>query len=363
MAKKAASKMPEICLPGGMCYRFPPPCCSICCTVFSLFSMAGLFIIYALINNGYTKISGQTLWNHDQIEDGKHASMVGAFIYLGVADKSCNNAQYGIIGKDHFKLDEVFSIKNEILNVKSNDKFRLINEDNESILIRKCYKDLFNRITDTISFNDEDDSRQNINVLITGNPGIGKTYFSIYSLSRLLKESKKNIVYQSYNSPATYIFPISENENINNNNNNNNNINTNNRSSNVISVTDSNNQIIYHYLMKKNSTILITDSKSPVYVAPCFVLLISSSLNLEIFKIFIKNALLNKFFMPTWSKVEIDELYKLKYKENDIYGNILKLYNSLFIKWGGYSKSYKDIDIESDTPNICYSQLLDAIMN
>ncbi|KAN0016156.1 hypothetical protein ACTFIU_006111 [Dictyostelium citrinum] len=85
MAKKSASKMPEICLPGGMCYRFPPPCCSICCTIFSLFSMAGLFIIYALINNNYTKISGETLWNHEQIEDGKHASMVGAFIYLGVA--------------------------------------------------------------------------------------------------------------------------------------------------------------------------------------------------------------------------------------------------------------------------------------
>ncbi|KAM9992706.1 hypothetical protein ACTFIY_010140 [Dictyostelium cf. discoideum] len=184
--------------------------------------------------------------------------------------------------------------KNEILNVKSNDRFRLINEDNESILIRKSYKDLFNMITDTILFNDEDDSRQNINVLITGNPGI---------------------VYESYNSPATYIFPISEYENNINNNNN-----TNSRSSNVISVTDSNNPIIHHYLMKKNSTILITDSKSPIYVAPCFVLLISSTLNLEIF---IKNALLNKLFMPTWSKVEIDELYKLKYKENDIYGNIL----------------------------------------
>ncbi|EAL61315.1 hypothetical protein DDB_G0292210 [Dictyostelium discoideum AX4] len=155
-------------------------------------------------------------------------------------------------------------------------------------------------------------------------------------------KSKKNIVYESYNSPATYIFPISENEN--------------NRSSNVISVTDSNNPIIHHYLMKKNSTILITDSKSPVYVAPCF------------------NAFINKLLLPTWSKVEIDELYKLKYKENDIYGNILKLYNcSLFIKWGGIPrvvfpltvmyKLDKDVDIESDTPNICYSELLDAIMN
>ncbi|KAK5583771.1 hypothetical protein RB653_005371 [Dictyostelium firmibasis] len=85
MAKKSGSKMPEICLPGGMCYRFPPPCCSICCTVFSLFSMAGLFIIYAMINNGYTKVSGQTLWNEEQIEHGLNASKVGAFIYLGVA--------------------------------------------------------------------------------------------------------------------------------------------------------------------------------------------------------------------------------------------------------------------------------------
>lgn len=88
----------------------------------------------------------------------------------------------------------------------------------------------------------------------------------------------------------------------------------------------------------------------------------------------LKNAFINKLLLPTWSKVEIDELYKLKYKENDIYGNILKLYNcSLFIKWGGIPrvvfpltvmyKLDKDVDIESDTPNICYSELLDAIMN
>ncbi|KAN0052805.1 hypothetical protein ACTA71_006912 [Dictyostelium dimigraforme] len=125
--------------------------------------------------------------------------------------------------------------------------------------------------------------------------------------------------------------------------------------------------------MKKNSTLLITYSKSLVYVAPCFVLLISSSLNLEIFKVFLKNALLNKLFMLTWSKIEIDELYKLKYKENDIYGKVSKLYNSLFVKWGGIPrvvfpltvmyKLDKDVDIESDTPNICYSELLDAIMN
>ncbi|EGC30696.1 hypothetical protein DICPUDRAFT_157554 [Dictyostelium purpureum] len=82
---KKTSKAPEICQPGGMCYRFPPPCCSICCMIFSIFSFVGLISIYGLISNDYTKVQGEAYWNTEQIEGGKKASLIGSFIYLGVA--------------------------------------------------------------------------------------------------------------------------------------------------------------------------------------------------------------------------------------------------------------------------------------
>eukprot|EP01132_Coremiostelium_polycephalum_P008517 gene8517-10470_t len=82
MGKKKSSA-PEICQPGGMCYRFPGPCCSICCMVFSLFGVVGLLIIGGLINNSYKKAEGETAWTRGSEEKAVKGTYIGVAIYAG----------------------------------------------------------------------------------------------------------------------------------------------------------------------------------------------------------------------------------------------------------------------------------------
>ncbi|KYQ93897.1 hypothetical protein DLAC_11622 [Tieghemostelium lacteum] len=82
MAKKKSST-PEICLPGGMCYRFPGPCCSICCMVFSLFGVVGLLIISGLLKDGYKKAEGEAQWTASTEAEAVKTSYIAVAIYGG----------------------------------------------------------------------------------------------------------------------------------------------------------------------------------------------------------------------------------------------------------------------------------------
>ncbi|EGG21549.1 protein phosphatase 2C-related protein [Cavenderia fasciculata] len=81
MAKK---KQGGICSPGGACYQFPPPACSICCMVFSLFGVIGLLSIGGAIKNQYHKAEGEEQWTSSQEATASSGAFIGTVIYVAL---------------------------------------------------------------------------------------------------------------------------------------------------------------------------------------------------------------------------------------------------------------------------------------
>lgn len=73
----------------------------------------------------------------------------------------------------------------------------------QSIYIRRCYVDLYNEIINQFDVN------ENLNILVLGNPGIGKSVFSYYLIFKLKEENKKNIK----DIPITYILQTKKKDN------------------------------------------------------------------------------------------------------------------------------------------------------
>ncbi|GAM18542.1 hypothetical protein SAMD00019534_017170 [Acytostelium subglobosum LB1] len=78
MAKK---KEGGVCSPGGACYQFPSPGCSICCMVFSLFGVIGLLSIGGLINDNYGKAEGEAVLNSEEAAKASKGAFLGVIIY------------------------------------------------------------------------------------------------------------------------------------------------------------------------------------------------------------------------------------------------------------------------------------------
>ena len=64
----------------------------------------------------------------------------------------------------------------------------LMKEESYSIYERESYKDLYNIVF-------EDPAMQKTHVIIVGNPGIGKSYFALYALSKAL-QAGNNVIFQ-----------------------------------------------------------------------------------------------------------------------------------------------------------------------
>lgn len=74
----------------------------------------------------------------------------------------------------------------------------LMKEESFSIYERESYKDLYNIIF-------EDPAMQKTHVIIVGNPGIGKSYFALYALSKAL-QAGNNVIFQCVSHNVVYWF-------------------------------------------------------------------------------------------------------------------------------------------------------------
>ncbi|EFA81244.1 transmembrane protein [Heterostelium album PN500] len=73
-----------VCSPGGACYQFPSPGCSMCCMIFSLFGVIGLLSIGGLFKDSYKKAEGEDALTRSSEEVAQKAAFIGAAIYAGV---------------------------------------------------------------------------------------------------------------------------------------------------------------------------------------------------------------------------------------------------------------------------------------
>jgi hypothetical protein len=149
-------------------------------------------------------------------------------------------------------------------------------EDASEIWFRSCYEGLFNKIMDLYNQN-----RAEIGVLVTGNPGIGKSFFLIYLLLRFAKlkktiilqlaEKKKAFLFKPGQDPIVVLRPLAELEEL-----------------------------------EDKSTIFLHNpkaNKEPLFVNAFTVL--ASSPNPNNYKGFCKRMGCEKFYMPVWSEDEI----------------------------------------------------------
>ncbi|GES98289.1 hypothetical protein GLOIN_2v1847979 [Rhizophagus clarus] len=182
------------------------------------------------------------------------------------------------------------------------DKFLQLPEDTRflgkrsgpsSLLIRKCYNDLI-----LVAFDTKIDKLR-----ITGNPGIGKTFFGYYLLY-LLALQNVPIVYDNFHETKPIIFEGGK-----------------------ASISDTNG--IERYL-RRLDVWYIVDGKEPKEVKAKTILICSP--RKDHYWDFLKyDGVVTSRFMPTWSRKEINECRSKLYDEIVS----LDLAKRLFDKWGG----------------------------
>ena len=178
--------------------------------------------------------------------------------------------------------------------LKLPDNIHFLGKSDEAsvLFIRKCYRDLFE-----VAF-----SNNTRRLIITGNPGIGKTFFSYYMLYKLMRKNA-TVIYDKVNK-----FPILFND--------------------QTAVVGENLFSFYEHLNKRDVWYIV-DGKEPQDVEAKTILVCSPKKNYYVE--FDKQPLTKTRYMSTWDKSEIDtcweEIYKDKVDKNTV--------DDLFYKWGG----------------------------
>ncbi|CAG8439628.1 4521_t:CDS:2 [Funneliformis caledonium] len=183
----------------------------------------------------------------------------------------------------------------ELLKDASSETPRIWDEDPYkplTLLIRKCYRDLASVVLD-------DNVRR---IRITGNPGIGKTYFGYYLLYLLARQGR-TILYESVAGRASYVFDGEE----------------------TFLTFD---KIITHSYKSRRDVWYIVDGMEPEEVKAKTILVCSPKKSH--YANFDKYPLATIRLMPEWSLDEIHKCRDKMYPDTDI-----KKVDKLFSMWGG----------------------------
>ncbi|RHZ81442.1 hypothetical protein Glove_120g113 [Diversispora epigaea] len=204
---------------------------------------------------------------------------------------------------------------NRFLKLSENTRFLGKERGSSTLFIRKCYRDLKNVVLD-----------HKIDKLrITGNLGIGKTFFGYYLLY-LLAQQDATVVYDNYNETKPFVF---EGKN----------------------AFISNDIDVY---LRKKSVWYIVDGKEPKDVNAKTILV--CSLKKEHYWNFDKyTGVVTIRYMPTWKWKEIKECWK------ELYPQKIKKETAwdLFMKWGGIPRFV----LEKGNDETYQNKLTDAIPN
>ncbi|CAB4412663.1 unnamed protein product [Rhizophagus irregularis] len=200
--------------------------------------------------------------------------------------------------------DTEFDAKtSELLKLAYDANFFGLDNQPSRLFIRNCYKDLLDIVL----------KPEIRNLRISGNPGVGKTFFGYYLLYDLLTKNK-TIVYELHTMKGSVIlfkegkgFYLSEGED---------------------------HKIIRNYLYKKD-TWYIVDGKKPYNASVAKTILISSPMKSH-YHDFDKSEgdSVTILIMPVWTWKEIN------YCRQNLFENLdEKLVSELYVKWGGIPRN------------------------
>ena len=180
-----------------------------------------------------------------------------------------------------------------------------------SIFIRKCYPPLLSIALSTV---------QSSNLVILGNPGIGKTFFGYFIMLNLAK-SDCTVVYENGKSPSSILFSPNEIK--------------------IGTIYD------FLYYLYKPETYYIVDGTTPIQVPAKTILLTSP--RREVWYQFSKCHCIIRY-MPIWN---IDETEQCRGKMFDYLST--EEVKSLYKKWGGIPRyileKAKDVEIQNRLEN------------
>jgi hypothetical protein len=148
------------------------------------------------------------------------------------------------------------------------------------LFVRDCYKELFEII---LEFHKTDGSQ---GMIVTGNPGIGKSYFLFYCLFRFIKMGK-TVVFESSQQKVSWLYRPNEA---------------------TLCLEDApNEEVFLEQLRSKSSIYLFDANQKPPRSVNAFTI-IASSPQTETYKEFFKTEGVNKLYMPEWSRSEIENM-------------------------------------------------------
>lgn len=178
------------------------------------------------------------------------------------------------------------------------------------IQIRQCYKELFEMIFSTNykqEIEQEDFKNTNYCCTVKGIPGIGKTMFIYYMLKRFLDE-KINFLFQPMSTNAFYV--VYDKERI---------------------FISSQSFEMHEYALDR---FYLIDGQRPSFLTNKAILVCSQ--REEYYKELEKKPAVKKYYMPEWSKEELQSLFNKLNQSTSQYSDIKQeLLDNLYKLWGG----------------------------
>lgn len=174
----------------------------------------------------------------------------------------------------------------------------------QSIYVRRCYVDLYNEIINQFDIND------NLNILVLGNPGIGKSVFSYYLIYKLKEETEKNIK----DIPITYILQTNKND----------------TKQECYEISNKQIKRINYPDVVENKSIVISDSYDvgSKYTNTSLIILISSP-DVSQYKVYKKTKTVKEYYFDYWNDEEIKNWKNSCTKiEDDVFERCVKYYGN-----------------------------------
>mmetsp|Transcript_1142 Transcript_1142/g.1461 ORF Transcript_1142/g.1461 Transcript_1142/m.1461 type:complete len:538 (+) Transcript_1142:34-1647(+) len=148
------------------------------------------------------------------------------------------------------------------------------------LIVRDCYKKLFDIILDSYG------TAESQGTIVTGNPGIGKSYFLFYCLFRFIKLGK-TVVFESSQQNSYWLYRPNEA---------------------TLCLEGVSPEDVFLEQLRSRSTVFLFDPNKDSPTSVKAFTIIAASPQIENFKEFFKTEGVNKLFMPGWSRAEVEKM-------------------------------------------------------